>query len=124
MKTPPPIKLNLSTSGKHPRLKMCFPQYFGITIRYMQNKFFRMFFLLFTASVRSWLPGPPLVLGLFEYVYQRKVTVISCLNKIKDFLLLAIDSGPLNNMKEKSSGIIFRNFQVHVFSPRSKYKGQ
>ena len=27
------------TSGKLPRLKICFPQYFGITRRYLQNKY-------------------------------------------------------------------------------------
>ena len=70
------------TSGKLPSVKICFPQYFGITRRYMQKKYllgvnfiflrkkgyFSDFFLLFTASVRSRPPGPPAVPGVLKYV--------------------------------------------------------
>ena len=70
--------LLLTTSGILPRLKFCFPQYFGITRRYMQknerkklflpNADFLVFFHLLTASVwsrssfygGSQLPVPPL----------------------------------------------------------------
>ena len=33
---------------------------------------FRLFFLLFMASVRSWKPGPTLVPGVFPLCLQRK----------------------------------------------------
>ena len=58
------------TSRKLLLLEICFPQYFGITRRYMQKKCMIFFyekkmilglFLLFTASVWSQTPGPPLV---------------------------------------------------------------
>ena len=38
------------TSGKLPRLKICFPQYFGINRRYMQNWFFFCVFSSFRAQ--------------------------------------------------------------------------
>ena len=53
------------TSGKLPRLKFCFPPYFGITRRNMKkkkNRFSDVFFLLFPACVRSqptvWIVSP------------------------------------------------------------------
>ena len=68
------------TSGKLPRVKIRFPHYFGITRRYMQKNMrrkkiwkkadFHSFFLLFTAIVRSRLPGPPLVPGVFWIAFH------------------------------------------------------
>ena len=62
--------------GKLPRLKICFPRYFGITRRYMQKKFllgyfyFLVFSQLFTASVQSRSPGPPAFPGVFCLLFS------------------------------------------------------
>ena len=66
------------TLGKLPRLKICFPHYFGMkniykkklwVIFFLRKKTnFRAFFLLFTASVRSRPPGPPLVPGVLARI--------------------------------------------------------
>ena len=73
--------------GKLPRLKICFPQYFGITRRCLQKKCdfyfvmakkadFRAFFLLFTANIQSPPPGPPLVPGVFIHLFDFYIKVI------------------------------------------------
>ena len=62
------------TSGNLPCVKICFPQYFCITRRYVQKKIgnfdFWAFFLFFTASIRSRPPGPPLVSGVLKNVVE------------------------------------------------------
>ena len=74
-----------ATSRKLPCVKICFPQYFGITRRYMQKKNniflvififlrkktdFRAFFRLFKASVRLRPLGPPAVAGVLQTIGQ------------------------------------------------------
>ena len=58
--------------GKLPRMKICFPQYFGINRRLYKKKKnltkkadFQAV-LLFKANVRLWPPRPPLVPGVFN----------------------------------------------------------
>ena len=65
-----------STSGNLPCVKICFPQYFGITRRYMQKKQFLGNFYFFTkktdfraASIRSRSLNQPLVPGVFFFFF-------------------------------------------------------
>ena len=44
----PPVFCFLPTSGKLPRLRICFPQYFGITRRYMHSFFLFARFFFFS----------------------------------------------------------------------------
>ena len=62
------------TSGKLPRLNICFPQYYNFYC-FTKKGYIWVFFLLLTASIRSRLPGPPLVLGVFWHVSEAKYAI-------------------------------------------------
>ena len=133
--------LLLTHFGETPRVWKFVPQYFGITRRYIQKKnLFEFCYkkndFLFTASVRSWRPGPPLVPGLFtDFLVQ--ASSLEAKLAIDFFLFLylftSIAFHPLRGNSRSEAGHCFHllftffflflllllSFYVYCFSPTS-----
>ena len=74
------------TSGNLPCAKICFPQYFSITRRYMPKKGnFWAFFLHFIVSIRSGPPGPPLVPEVISCKSHTVYWPLTTLNRLWQF---------------------------------------